>query len=174
MNTTGKLFLLAFAVVPFASACRKKPVNAPAPKAVADSIARERARLDSIARADAENARAAAERAREENMRAQQQTRSVLATITAPIYFELDDADLTPEAVGVLEANEQGSDEYNLALGMRRAAEAKRFLVERGIAEGRIEVATRGEEEPAVSGHGETAWSRNRRDEFVVLGGSAR
>jgi peptidoglycan-associated lipoprotein len=189
MNRTGKLFLIALAVLPLASACRKKPVNAPTPKAVADSIARERARLDSITRADAENARTAAERTREENMRAQQQsTRSVQTTMAAPIYFELDDADLTPEAIGVLEAkvailqrdrnmriritghtDEQGSDEYNIALGMRRASETKRFLVDRGVAENRIEVATRGEEEPAVSGHDETAWSRNRRAEFIIL-----
>jgi peptidoglycan-associated lipoprotein len=189
MLKTGKLFLVGLAAVLVLSACHKKPKTAPVPTA-SDNAAREQARRDSIAAA--EEARAAAERAREENMRAQQQsTRSALTTMAAPIYFELDDADLTPEAIGVLEAkvlvlrrdlsmrilitghtDDRGSDEYNVALGMRRAAETKRFLVDRGIAGSRIDIATRGEEEPAVRGEDETAWSRNRRAEFKILGGS--
>ncbi len=190
MLKTGKLLLVGFAVVLAASACHKKPKTAPVP-AASEIAARDRARLDSIA--GAEEARAASERARQENMRAQQSTRSVQTTIAAPIYFELDDADLTPEAVGVLEAkilvmrrdlgmrilvtghtDDRGSDEYNVALGMRRAAEVKRFMVDRGIAGSRIDIATRGEEEPAVRGEDETSWSRNRRDEFKIAGAAAR
>ncbi len=170
-----------------ASACRKKPKTAPVPTETATAAQREQARRDSVAAADA--ARAAAERTREENLRAQNQTsRSTQATMAAAIYFELDDADLTPETIGVLEAkvlvmrrelgmrirvtghtDSRGSDEYNVALGMRRAAEAKRFMVERGIAGSRIDIATRGEEEPAVTGEDETAWSRNRRAEFAII-----
>lgn len=188
MTNTAKLVLIALAIVPVASACRKKPATAPSPKTSADSIAREAARSDSIARAEAENARAASERARDENIRAQQQNRTVQSTMAAPVYFELDGADITPEAVGVLEAkvaivqrersmrvritghaDERGSDEYNVALGMRRAAEVKRFMADRGVDASRIEVATRGEEEPAVPGHDEMAWSRNRRADFIIL-----
>lgn len=169
-----------------ASACRKKPKTAPAPTETATALQIEQARRDSIAAAEA--ARAAAERTREENMRAQNQTSgSSQATMAAPIYFELDDTDLTPESIGTLEAkvvvmrrelgmriritghtDNRGSDEYNVALGMRRAAEAKRFMVDRGIADSRIDISTRGEEEPAVSGEDETAWSRNRRAEFAI------
>ena len=187
MSKTGKLFIVGLALLFTASACHKKPKTAPAPTAT-DSAIREQARRDSIAAAEA--ARAAAERTRADNMRAQEQsTRSVQTTMAAPIYFELDDADLTPEAIGVLEAkvlvlqresgmrilitghtDARGSDEYNVALGMRRAAETKRFLVDRGIAGSRIDIATRGEEEPAVSGDDETAWSRNRRAEFKIVG----
>ncbi len=187
MLKTGKLLLVGLAVVMTVSACRKKPKTAPVPSETTSAAQREQQRLDSIAAA--EEARAAAERAREENMRAQQQSsRSTQTTIAAPIYFELDDADITPEAVGVLEAkvivlrrelgmriritghtDSRGSDEYNVALGMRRAAETKRFLVDRGIAGSRIDIATRGEEEPAVSGEDETAWSRNRRAEFAII-----
>lgn len=187
MIKTAKLFLIGFAVIVPASACRKKPAVAPAPSSATDEAARERARRDSIAAA--EEARASAERAREENLRAQQQsTRSVQTTMAAPVYFELDDASLTPEAIGVLEAkvailrrelgmrirvtghtDDRGSDEYNIALGMRRAAETKRFLVDRGIAGSRIDIATRGEEEPAVRGADEFAWSRNRRAEFSIV-----
>lgn len=186
MLKSGKLILVGVALVFAGTACRKKPKTAPAPTA-ADVVATERQRLDSIA--SAEEARAAAERAREANMDAQQQsTRSVQTTMAAPIYFELDNADLAPEAIGVLEAkvlilrrelpmriritghtDDRGSDEYNVALGMRRAAETKRFLVERGIAGSRIDIATRGEEEPSVEGQDETAWSRNRRAEFVII-----
>lgn len=186
MLKTGKLVLVGLAVVMTVSACRKKPRTAPVPNETATDVQR-RNRLDSIAAAEA--ARAAADRARDENMRAQQQTsRSSQTTIAAPIYFELDDADLTPEAIGVLEAkvlvlrrelgmriritghtDNRGSDEYNVALGMRRAGETKRFLVDRGIAGSRIDIATRGEEEPSVSGEDETAWSRNRRAEFSII-----
>lgn len=191
MLKTGKLILVGIAVVFAASACHKKPKTVPVPTAT-DNAALERARRDSIAAA--EQVRAAAERTREENMRAQQQsTRSVQTTMAAPIYFELDDADLTPETIGVLEAkvlvmrrdlgmrilvtghtDDRGSDEYNVALGMRRAAETKRFLVDRGIAGSRIDIATRGEEEPAVRGEDETAWSRNRRAEFKMIGPATR
>lgn len=189
MQKNAKLILAGMALLIVSSACHKKPKTAPAPTA-ADSAAREKARIDSIAAA--EEARIAAERAREENMRAQQQsTRSMQTTMAAPIYFELDDASLTPEAIGVLEAkiavlrrelgmrilitghtDDRGSDEYNIALGMRRAAETKRFMVDRGIAGSRIDIATRGEEEPAVRGDDETAWSRNRRAEFKILSNS--
>jgi peptidoglycan-associated lipoprotein len=187
MLKTGKLFLVGLAVTLTASACHKKPKTAPVPTETVSAAQRERNRLDSIAAA--EEARAAAERAREENMRAQQQTsRSMQTTMAAPVYFELDDASLTPEAIGVLEAKIQilrrepamriritghtdnrGSDEYNVALGMRRAAETKRFMVDRGIGGSRIDIATRGEEEPAVTGDDETAWSRNRRAEFTII-----
>lgn len=188
MTKSRKLVLIAIAVIPMASACRKKPATAPSPTSVADSVARDAARTDSIARAEAENVRAASERARDENIRAQQQNRSVQSTLAAPVYFELDGADITPEAVGVLEAkvaiiqrersmriritghaDERGSDEYNIALGMRRAAEVKRFMADRGVDASRVEIATRGEEEPADPGHDETAWSKNRRADFIIL-----
>ena len=177
------------AIVALVGACgRKKPAPPPAPQVSADSIARAQARQDSISRAEAEAARISTERAREENIRAQQRSRTVNSTMTTPVYFELDEADLTPEAIGVLEAklavmqqnpairvritghtDSRGSDEYNLALGQRRAAEARRFLVDRGVATGRIEIATRGEEEPAVAEESESAWARNRRAEFLIL-----
>ena len=66
-------------------------------------------------------------------------------------------------------ADERGSDEYNLALGLRRAAEAKRYLAALGVAEDRIEIVTFGEERPAVQGHSEEAWALNRRAEFEVI-----
>jgi peptidoglycan-associated lipoprotein len=62
--------------------------------------------------------------------------------------------------------DERGSDEYNLALGMRRAETAKRYLIDLGVSGARLSTTSLGEERPAVSGHSEAAWSKNRRDEF--------
>jgi peptidoglycan-associated lipoprotein len=113
------------------------------------------------------------------------------ASLTAPIYFDLDSDALTDAdraaldaKVGILNASsgvkirvaghtdERGSDEYNLALGQRRAAAAKRYLTQHGVADAVIEVISYGEEHPAMDGHDEAAWSKNRRDEFEITAGA--
>lgn len=68
--------------------------------------------------------------------------------------------------------DERGSDEYNLALGERRAAAAKRYLVAHGVAAARIGIVSYGEEHPLDPGHNEGAWAKNRRDDFVVSRGA--
>ncbi len=65
--------------------------------------------------------------------------------------------------------DERGSDEYNLALGERRAAAAKRWLESYGIAAERISITSYGKERPLDQGHDESAWAANRRDDFLVL-----
>ncbi|MFN8718099.1 MAG: peptidoglycan-associated lipoprotein Pal [Gemmatimonadaceae bacterium] len=106
------------------------------------------------------------------------------------IYFEYDADELRDDArakldakIAVLNANpglrikvnghcdERGSDEYNIALGRRRAEAAKRYLTDRGIDASRIETASFGRERPAVQGSSEEAWSKNRRDEFEITSG---
>ena len=69
-------------------------------------------------------------------------------------------------------ADERGSDEYNLALSNRRAAEAKRILVTQGIDEKRLEAVGYGEEQPLDRRSDETAWAMNRRAGFQVTGGA--
>jgi peptidoglycan-associated lipoprotein len=69
-------------------------------------------------------------------------------------------------------ADERGSDEYNLALGMRRATSAKDYLVRTGIEAGRIEVASLGEEVPLDASANEAAWAMNRRGEFEIIAGN--
>ena len=64
--------------------------------------------------------------------------------------------------------DERGSDEYNLALGQRRADSAKQFLTGYGISSSRITTRTYGESRPVSSGHNETAWAQNRRCEFII------
>jgi peptidoglycan-associated lipoprotein len=68
-------------------------------------------------------------------------------------------------------ADERGSDEYNFALGMRRATNAQRYLIGLGVPASRLDVVSYGEERPADAGHDENAWAANRRDEFEVTQG---
>ena len=103
-----------------------------------------------------------------------------------PVYFDTDQAVLRADARVSLEArakaiqqhpelgvvtiqghcDERGSDEYNLALGERRAAAVKRYLVDLGVPASRLETVTYGEGRPAVPGHDGTAWRHNRRSEL--------
>jgi peptidoglycan-associated lipoprotein len=179
-----------------ASGCHRKPRTAPAParRINTDSLVREQARLDSIAKAQA--ARDAAEAAARASAAAGAPTTAAMtsserSTVANAIYFDLDESAITDDSRAALEAkapillrhtglrvriaghaDERGSDEYNLALGLRRAAEAKRYLAALGIAEDRIEIVTFGEERPAVQGHTEEAWALNRRAEFEIISGA--
>jgi peptidoglycan-associated lipoprotein len=65
--------------------------------------------------------------------------------------------------------DERGSSEYNMALGQKRADEARQYLVSYGIASSKINTVSWGEEKPADLGHDEAAWSKNRRDEFEMV-----
>lgn len=163
-----------------------------------DSLARAQAVADSLERAMTERARADSVRAqvlREPDSAAATLMPSGLeaareAALAEPVYFELDRSDLTAEAqrrldgkLAILRArarleiqieghcDERGSDEYNLALGNRRAAAVKRYLVEHGVADARIGIVSYGEERPADPGHTEEAWTRNRRAEFRLTRG---
>jgi peptidoglycan-associated lipoprotein len=112
-------------------------------------------------------------------------------TLEERIHFALDRVDLSPEARTTLaakveilrsspgltlridgHADERGSDEYNLALSKRRAAEAKRFIMDRGIEAARLEIAGYGEERPLDSSATEGAWAMNRRADFQMTGGA--
>ena len=74
------------------------------------------------------------------------------------------------ERVVVVEGNcdERGSNEYNMSLGENRAIIIRNYLVQNGIAASRIQTRSYGEEKPAVEGHDESAWARNRRGEFGI------
>ena len=112
------------------------------------------------------------------------------SALTAAIYFDYDAAEISDQARAILDAklpllnantglrirvaghtDSRGSDEYNLALGQRRAAATKRYLTQRGIDASRIDVVSFGEERPAMDGEGEEAFSRNRRAEFEIVSG---
>jgi len=74
-----------------------------------------------------------------------------------------------PEATVIVEGHcdARGSSAYNLRLGRRRAETVRAYLVEQGIAPRRIQVVSWGKERPEASGSGESAWSRNRRADFL-------
>jgi len=74
-----------------------------------------------------------------------------------------------PEILVEIQGNcdDRGSEEYNLALGERRAKSAKDYLVNSGISRGRLSTVSFGESSPAAIGQTESAWRLNRRDEFV-------
>jgi peptidoglycan-associated lipoprotein len=67
-------------------------------------------------------------------------------------------------------ADERGSREYNIGLGENRAQTVRRMLEFNGVAPSQITTVSYGEEKPAVEGHDEMAWSRNRRVELVYVG----
>jgi len=75
-----------------------------------------------------------------------------------------------PNATVQIEGNcdERGTVEYNLALGQRRADAAKKFIQHLGVDGSRISTISYGKERPVDSGHDESAWGKNRRDDFVV------
>jgi peptidoglycan-associated lipoprotein len=106
------------------------------------------------------------------------------------VFFDYDRSEIRPDARAILDrkarllreqpsvairieghADERGSTEYNLALGSRRADAVRAYLIAVGINASRLQSTTYGEARPLANGTGETAWSRNRRAEFVVTAG---
>jgi len=181
--------LMVFALLTAAACGGKKPAEtpppAPAPSAPIDSTAiKAQMRQDSINAAEA-RARAAAEAAAK--LQAQ-----LLAEVTSMIHFDFDKSDIKAEDQGnlmrkaaILKANpaltiqiagncdNRGSDEYNLALGNRRAAAAQRFLINQGVSAGQISIVSYGEERPVDPANTEAAWAMNRNDQFSPTAGGS-
>jgi len=65
--------------------------------------------------------------------------------------------------------DERGTEEYNRALGERRALAAREALVKLGVSADRIRTISYGKDKPADPGHDEAAWGKNRRDDFILL-----
>jgi peptidoglycan-associated lipoprotein len=197
MQRSMLLLSVGVVAVVLAACGGKKPETTAAPQPNADSIAAaEKARQEAMAAAEAERlAREEAERlARQRTADSLaalgQSSEAVRTLLAAMIHFDLDksvirgnDLGVLDQKVSILQANsgarlrisghcdERGSDEYNLALGNRRATSAKQYLVSHGVDAGRIETTSLGEERPLDPGHDEGAWSKNRRDEFDVVSG---
>jgi peptidoglycan-associated lipoprotein len=175
--------------------CSKKPQVAPTPvpAPVDTSALRAQHVRDSLAAIDAaRRAEEAAARARADSAaKAAAAQAAMRASLTAVIHFDFDKSDLRPEDQAVLDAkvpilmanpsvtlriagntDERGSTEYNLALGQRRAATAKRYLTDHGVPDARLETVSYGEERPLCTDHDESCWSQNRRDEFTITAGA--
>ncbi len=118
-----------------------------------------------------------------------EETKPVQAEIVLDkVYFDFDSYVLSQLASATLKKNaelllknpplkvqieghcdERGSDEYNLALGEKRARHAMDYLVMLGVPAGRLSIVSYGKEKPVDPGHEETAWAKNRRAEFVII-----
>jgi len=179
-----------FAVGTLATACshNKPAANAPTPAAsdrtAADAAAAEAAKLREEADRAAATAKADADRAAASRAQVQ-------STLTTPVRFEFDRSVLNDEALQLLDAkvaalqanpsirvriegnaDDSGSDEYNMALSQKRAGIAHRYLTERGIDGSRLQIVSFGEEKPTCTANrDEPCRAQNRRDEFVVLSG---
>lgn len=174
------------------------PPPGPDPDSLAAAQQRTRDSLDAARRAAEEEARRAREaeeamrRAAADSLaRVRRETEEVRNMFEAMINFDYDRSDIRDEdaraldlKVAIMQANpnlriqinghcdERGSDEYNIALGNRRALAAKQYMVDRGIAESRISTSSFGEERPLPgTGANEDDWARNRRDEFSISAG---
>lgn len=187
ISASRALPALALAMLIATVGCRRKAdagaTPAPEPADVTPSmpmtgVDADAARRDSLAR-ESERERLMAEEAR--------------ASLLATVYFDYDRDALTDDAQATLDAkipilasnpsirlrisghtDSRGSDEYNLSLGLRRAATVRRYLLQFGISEDRLDTMSAGEERPAVQGEGEQAWAMNRRAEFDMIGGEIR
>jgi peptidoglycan-associated lipoprotein len=174
----------------FATSCAKKQVvsepavTAEEEDAEARRLAVERERQEALEK----------QRLREEGLaeeakaRMQREARAARESfLNELIHFEFDKSRLLPEAKAILRVkaewlkanpearaiieghcDERGTNEYNLALGDRRAQSAKTYLVDLGIAPERLTCISYGEERPLDPGHNEAAWAKNRRDQFVI------
>ena len=107
---------------------------------------------------------------------------------TRVVYFDFDSSEIKGTGTDVVAAHakylarhsdqrvrleghtdERGSREYNIGLGERRAQSVRRALLLQGASDGQISTVSYGEERPAVPGHDEAAWAKNRRVEIVYL-----
>ena len=104
------------------------------------------------------------------------------------VYFAFDSAILSAEAkdrlkkqaewlvahsnvIATIEGHcdERGSKNYNLALGLRRAEAAERFLIAQGVDKSRLTIVTYGKDRPEVEGHNKNAWRLNRRAVAIII-----
>jgi len=104
------------------------------------------------------------------------------------IHFDFDKYDIRPGDAEILKENaallskyltvklqieghcdERGTNEYNLALGERRANSTKKYLISIGVSQGRISTISYGEERPSDPGNNEEAWAKNRRAHCIIL-----
>jgi peptidoglycan-associated lipoprotein len=104
-----------------------------------------------------------------------------------PVYFDFDKSNIREDQRARIDKNgaflkennvrvriegncdERGTSEYNIALGERRAINAKNYLINLGIHEDRLHAISYGEEKPLLRGHDEYSWAQNRRDDFVLI-----
>ncbi|MDI6848429.1 MAG: peptidoglycan-associated lipoprotein Pal [Candidatus Saccharicenans sp.] len=175
------LFLTVILVLSFASSCKKKAKEVPPPP---PPQALEQPRVEKVE-----------EPVLKEPILTEEEIfmKKTLEEINqekplAMIHFDYDKYNIRPDAVSVLEANagwlkkyqtvkvlieghcdERGTEEYNLALGEKRAKSTMDYLVSLGISPDRLRIISYGKSQPLDPGHDETAWAKNRRAQFLII-----
>jgi peptidoglycan-associated lipoprotein len=171
--------------------CAKKKVTTEA-EPMQEEMTAEQAGAQQAAEAEA--ARREAEMAKKSQSEKQREEAAMMAEEARKraleeedIHFDFDKYVLTPKAMMILDekasylsdhpevrvlieghCDERGTNEYNLALGDRRANSAKNYLVKSGVTESRLTTISYGEEQPLCTEHTESCWWRNRRDHFQI------
>jgi peptidoglycan-associated lipoprotein len=190
MNHKNWVFLVFFLVI-FAAflapSCAKKELKTES--AMSEEEARRLAEEEARRRELERQAAIREESLKEDELRAEgermQSAREIFEN--EDVYFEFDSASLSAEAQEILRAkaewlranpsarvlieghcDERGTNEYNLALGDRRAYSSRAFLADLGIDDSRLSIISYGEEQPIDSRSSEEAWAKNRRAHFVI------
>ena len=177
----------------FTVSCAKKTISSDAALSQAEEdaqrLAAERARQEELARQRALEE----QRLEEERQRAAALQREGMGMtererfVNEDVHFDFDSSVLSAEAQQILldkaqwlrrnpgvsvviegHCDERGTNEYNLALGDRRASSVKAYMADLGISASRMQTVSYGEERPLDPGHDEAAWARNRRAHFEI------
>ena len=187
------ILILIFCIGLIMTGCPKKTVvkDEPTTKKSEEAVKKE-AKEEELARIKEEEAKKAQEKEFEKSL-VPKKTPGIEGEVfesklLKDIYFDFDKYDIRPTDAGILKENaallvkfpnvkiqieghcdERGTVEYNLALGERRANNAKRYLISLGIPEKRISTISYGKERPSDPGHNEEAWAKNRRAHTIIL-----
>lgn len=187
MIVIGFLVLIAFGMTIFTGCAEKKTVVKD--EALQEQKAQQDNEAARLVKEQADRERALREQAEREQAARAASASATLDGAVKDIYFDFDQSNIRPDAREILKANadvllkrgaaeiavegycdERGTAEYNLALGERRAQEAKKYLINLGTKASQIKTISYGEERPLDPGHNEEAWANNRRAHFVVNG----
>jgi peptidoglycan-associated lipoprotein len=179
----------ALAATLLVGACKKEPPPPPPGPTGPTAEELERQRIADSIRAAEEAARLAREAEERAAREARERARTIL---TQRIHFDFDMSEIRPDAEQVLRqkveilraspnvqirieghCDERGSNEYNDALGNRRAQAVVDFFTNFGLDPSRFTTVSFGEDRPLVRASNEEAWAQNRRAEFVVTAGEA-
>jgi peptidoglycan-associated lipoprotein len=178
-----KLIIYALAIIlvfSFAVACKKKPKEVPPPP----PQTQEQPKVEKVEAPVVQEPQLTEEEMFLQKSLDQINREKPLGTI----YFDYDRAAIRDDARATLDGNaawlkkfrtaktlveghcdERGTEEYNLALGEKRAKAAQDYLLSMGIASDRIKIISYGKSQPVNPGHDESAWQMNRRAQFLII-----
>jgi len=184
MKKTLILFFLLAGVLLFAACSQKKITQAEQPQPAVEQQKAEMSKAEEVRTPDVQpQIQASGIKAADVSAQAEKDTDFELTDV----HFDYDRYDIRPEERAVLEntaswlmknrdsavsieghCDERGTNEYNLALGDRRANSIRKFLTASGVSSARIRTVSYGEEKPVCAEHDDTCWQKNRRAHFVL------